>query len=67
MLPTDAQFFLAYQLFSAWQLWIEWVNNVKGGVQVGSERWGFQLTQIEDYSNKDYVVLAPKQQSKNCD
>jgi serine/threonine protein kinase len=67
MLVTDKQFFLSYQLFSSWQLWIDWVNNIKGGITVGTEKWGVELIQVEEYSDKNYVVLVTQQLATTAD
>jgi hypothetical protein len=35
------------QLWGGWKLWMDWVNNVKGGITVGGVKYGVQLNQGE--------------------
>jgi ABC-type branched-subunit amino acid transport system substrate-binding protein len=51
----DKYFSLGHQIANSYKLWADWVNLEKGGIEVGSEKWGVKVTKIEDYSTTSYV------------
>jgi ABC-type branched-subunit amino acid transport system substrate-binding protein len=51
---------LGGQLWGGWQLWKDWVNLEKGGITVGTEKWGIELIQIEDKSDAAHADYATR-------
>lgn len=54
MSAGDKYAYLGQMLYGSWSLWANWVNIAQGGITVGSQKWGVQITQVEDYSNATF-------------
>lgn len=39
----------------------EWVNIERGGITVGSEKWGVSVIEVEDYSNDTMANNAARE------
>jgi len=52
---------LGGMLWGSWELLTEWINIQKGGISVGSEKWGIQIVEVEDYSNVTMASYAATQ------
>lgn len=52
---------LGGMLWGSWEMLNQWVNVNKGGIIVGTERWGIEIVEVEDYSNATMARYAADQ------
>jgi hypothetical protein len=52
---SDAFFIEGSQMANGWKLFVDWVNNYRGGLRIGSSKALLELVYIEDFSNTTYV------------
>lgn len=52
---TDTYFSYGLVMSNSWNMFIEWINYNKNGININNQKYYLSLTYIEDYSNQIYV------------
>ena len=50
--------FYGNQMLNAWIMFVEWVNEERGGVTINGTKYSISLSFMDDFSSRDYVATG---------
>lgn len=57
-LKTDKYGYGGRMIANGWDMFVNWINIDQGGMLVGNTTYSFQLSYVEDYSDRQYVSFV---------